>query len=57
MPEVEINRESLRLGGGGFDFLSFLPPAELFVEWSEFVLGEGDIEREFRIWKRPLVEW
>ena len=49
MPDAEINRESLRFGGGGFDFLSVLPPAELFVEWSEFVLGEGEIEREFRI--------
>ena len=46
--EVEISRDSLRFGGGGFGFLSLSSPDEL-VDWSEFVDGEGEIDRELRI--------
>lgn len=46
--EVEISRDSLRFGGGGFGFLSLSSPDEL-VDWSELVDGEGEIDRELRI--------
>ena len=46
--EVEISRDSLRFGGGGFGFLSLSSPDEL-VDWSELVDGEGEIERELRV--------
>ena len=52
---VEISRDSFLFGGGGFVFLSFEfcpPPTDELVDWSELVEGDGEIDRELRIWKQ-----